>query len=32
MKVEWRFATMECGAQSVTAAGMTEMQLLCVYS
>ena len=32
MKVEWSFAMMESGAQSVTVAGMTGMQLLSVYS
>ena len=32
MKDVWRFAMVESGAQSVTVAGATRMQLLCVYS
>ena len=30
MKVEWRYATMDCGAQCVVITGMAEMHKWCV--
>ena len=32
MKAEWRSASMECGGQCVTLAGIAMMQLLCADS